>query len=50
MKKLKLNLSVVAMLMFVMLVSSSFAQARQFMSYQAVVANASNALVTTAPF
>ncbi len=49
MKKLKLNLSVVAMLMFVMLVSSSFAQAPQFMSYQAVVRNASNALVTNAP-
>lgn len=49
MKKLKLNLSVVAMLMFIMHVSFTFAQAPQFMSYQAVVRNASNVLVTNAP-
>ncbi|MEI6575397.1 MAG: hypothetical protein WCO63_04390 [Bacteroidota bacterium] len=49
MKKLKLNLSVLPVLvLFLALSISAFAQAPHFMSYQAVVRNASNNLVSNA--
>ena len=51
MKKLKQNLSFLAVLVFILHFSFSvaFGQAPHFMSYQAVVRNSSNALVTNAP-